>query len=55
MKLDITKSKEKGLFVSSDPISCFTFLVNIKILDCEFSNEALLDTGASVCFMIRIL
>jgi hypothetical protein len=50
MRLDITKSKEKGFFVSSDPMPCFTFLVHIKTLDCEFSSEALLDTGASVCF-----
>jgi hypothetical protein len=51
MRLDITKSKEKGFFVSSDPMPCFTFLVHIKTLDCEFSSEALLDTRASTCFM----
>jgi hypothetical protein len=51
MRLDATKSKEKGLFVSSDPIPCFTFHVHIKILDCEFSSESLLDTGAFVYFM----
>ena len=51
MRLDSTKSKEKGLFVSSHPTSCFTFHVHIKTLDCEFSNEALLDTGAFACFM----
>jgi hypothetical protein len=51
MRLDATKSKEKSLFVSSDPTPCFTFLVHIKTLDCEFSSEALLDTGTSACFM----
>jgi hypothetical protein len=51
MKLDATKSKEKSLFVSSDPTSCFTFPIHIKTLDCEFSSEALLDTRASACFM----
>jgi hypothetical protein len=51
MRLDATKSKEKGLFVSSDPTPCFTFPVHIKMLDCEFSNEALLDTRAFACFM----
>jgi hypothetical protein len=51
MRLDATKSKEKGLFVSSDPTPYFTFPVHIKTLDCEFSSQALLDTRASVCFM----
>jgi hypothetical protein len=51
MRLDATKSKEKGLFVSSNPTPCFTFPVHIKTLNCEFYNKALLDTGASVCFM----
>jgi hypothetical protein len=51
MRLDATKSKEKDLFVSSDPTPCFIFLVHIKMLDCEFFSEALLDTGASICFM----
>jgi hypothetical protein len=51
MRLDATKFKEKGLVVSSDPTPCYTFLVHIKILDCEFSSEVLLDTGASACFM----
>jgi hypothetical protein len=50
MRLDATKSKEKGLFVSSNPMPCFTFPVHIKTLDCEFSSEALLDTGAFACF-----
>jgi hypothetical protein len=51
MRLDATKSKEKGLFVSLDPTPCFIFHVHIKTLDCEFSSQALLDTGASTCFM----
>jgi hypothetical protein len=51
MRLDATKSKEKDLFVSSDPMPCITFHVHIKTLDCEFSSDALLDTGASACFM----
>jgi hypothetical protein len=51
MRLDATKSKEKGLFVSLDPMPCFTFRVHIKILDCGFFSKALLDTGASACFM----
>jgi hypothetical protein len=51
MKLDATKCKEKGLFVSSDPMPHFTFHVHIKTLNCEFSNKALLDTGTSTCFM----
>jgi hypothetical protein len=51
MRLDATKSKEKGLFVSSDPTPCFIFHVHIKMLDCEFFSEALLDTGVSACFM----
>jgi hypothetical protein len=51
MRLDAIKSKEKGLFVSSDPTPCFIFLIHIKTLDCEFSSEALLDMGASACFM----
>jgi hypothetical protein len=51
MRLDATKSKEKGLFVSSDPTPCFTFPVHIKTLGCEFSGDALLDTRASACFM----
>jgi hypothetical protein len=51
MKQDAIKSKEKGLFVSSDPTPCFTFHVHIKMLDCKFFNEALLDIGASPCFM----
>jgi hypothetical protein len=51
MRLDATKSKEKDLFVSSDPTPCFTFPVHIKTLDYEFSSNALLDTRASVCFM----
>jgi hypothetical protein len=50
-ELDATKSKEKGLFVSSDPTPCFTFSIHIKMLDCEFFSEALLNTGASACFM----
>jgi hypothetical protein len=48
---DATKSKEKGLFVSSDPTPCFTFLIHIKMLDCEFSSKTLLDIGASGCIM----
>jgi hypothetical protein len=51
MRLYATKSKEKGLFVSSDSIPCYIFHVHIKTLDCEFSGAALLDTRASVCFM----
>jgi hypothetical protein len=51
MRLDTTKSKEKCLFVSSNPMPCFIFPIHIKILDCEISNDALLDTRASVCFM----
>jgi hypothetical protein len=51
MRLDATKSKEKGLFVSSNPTPCFTFHVYIKRLDCEFSSDALLDIGTSACFM----
>jgi hypothetical protein len=51
MRLDATKSKEKGLLVSSVPTSCFIFPILIKTLGCEFSSEALLDIGASVCFM----
>jgi hypothetical protein len=51
MRLDATKSKEKCLFISSDPTPCFTFPVHIKTLDCEFYSEALLDTGAFACFM----
>ena len=51
MRLDATKYKEKGLFVSSDSTPCFTFPVHIKTLDCEFSRNTLLDTGASACFM----
>ena len=43
---DTTKSKEKGLFVSSDPTPCFTIPIHIKTLDCEFSNKALLYTRA---------
>jgi hypothetical protein len=53
MRLDATKSKEKGLFVSSDPTPCFTFFIHIKILDCEFFNDTLLNTGTSACFMDR--
>ena len=51
MRLDATKYKEKGFFVSSDSTSCFIFLVHIKTLDCEFSRNTLLDTEASACFM----
>jgi hypothetical protein len=51
MRVDATKSKKKGLFVSSDPTPCFTFPVHIKTLDCEFSSETLLDTRAFACFM----
>jgi hypothetical protein len=51
MRLDATKSKEKGLFVSSDPMPCFIFHVHIKTLDYEFSSEALLDTRASACLI----
>jgi hypothetical protein len=51
MRLDTTKSKEKSLFVSSDPTPYFTFSVHIKILNCEFPNDPLLDIGASACFM----
>ena len=51
MKLDATKSKEKGLFVSSDPTPCFIFHVHIKMLDREFYSTAFLDTGTSACFM----
>ena len=51
LRLDATKTKEKGLFISSNPTRCFIFPVHIKILDYEFSSEALLDTRASVCFM----
>jgi hypothetical protein len=51
MRLDATKSKDKGLFVSSDPTPCFTFHVYIKTLYYEYSSDALLDTGAFACFM----
>ena len=51
MKLDATKSKDKGLFVSSNPTPCSIFHVHIKTSDCEFFSEALLDIGASICFM----
>jgi hypothetical protein len=51
MRLDATKSKEKGLFASSNPMPCFTFPIHIKTLNCEFSSDALLDTRASACFM----
>jgi hypothetical protein len=51
MRLDTTKSKEKGLFVSSNPTQCFIFLVHIKMLDCEFFCEVLLDTRALACFI----
>jgi hypothetical protein len=51
MTLDATKSKEKGLFISSNPTPCFIFPIHIKTFDCEFSCEVLLDTGASACFM----
>jgi hypothetical protein len=51
MRLDATKSKEKGLFVSSDPTPCFTFPICIKTLDYEYSSENLLNTRASACFM----
>ena len=51
MRLDATKTKEKDLFVSSYPTPCFTFLVHIKTLDCEFSSKALLYIGAFACFM----
>jgi hypothetical protein len=51
MRLDATRSKEKDLFVFSDPTPCFIFSVHIKTLDCEFSSNTLLDTGASTCFM----
>jgi hypothetical protein len=51
MRLDATKSKENGLFVSSNPMPCFIFHVHIKTLDFEFFSEALLDIGASTCFM----
>jgi hypothetical protein len=51
MRLDAIKSKEKGLFVSSDPTPCFTLPIQIKTLDCEFPSEALLDIGASRCFV----
>ena len=51
MRLDATKSKEKDLFVSSDPMSYFIFHVHIKTLDCEFSSKVLLDTRASICIM----
>jgi hypothetical protein len=53
MRLGTIKSKEKGLFVSSDPTPCFIFLVYIKTLDCEFSSEALLDIGISTCFIYK--
>jgi hypothetical protein len=51
MRLNATKSKEKGFFVSLDHMSCFTVPVYIKTLDCEFSIEVFLDTGTSACFM----
>ena len=51
MRLDVTKSKEKGLFVTSDPTPWFIFHVYIKTLDCEFPSKALLDTWAYVCSM----
>ena len=51
MRLDATKSKEKGLFVSLDPTPCFTFPGHIKVLDYEFSSKTLLDIGASACFI----
>jgi hypothetical protein len=51
MRLDATKSKEKVIFVFLDPTPCFTFLIHIKRLNCEFCIKALLDTGPSTCFM----
>jgi hypothetical protein len=51
MRLDATKSKEKGFFVSSNPTPHFTFPIHIKTLDCKFFSEALLDTGTFACFM----
>jgi hypothetical protein len=51
MRLDATKSKDKGLFLFSDPTPCFIFSIHIKMLDYEFLSEALLDTGASVGIM----
>jgi hypothetical protein len=51
MRLDATKSKEKGFFVSLDPKPYFIFSILIKTLDCEFFSEALFDTKASKCFM----
>jgi hypothetical protein len=51
MRLDATKSKDKGFFVSLDSTPCFIFPVHIKMLNYEFFSEALLDAGASACFM----
>jgi hypothetical protein len=51
MRLDATKSKEKGLFVSSNTTPYIIFHVYVKTLDCEFFSDALLDTGASAYFM----
>ena len=51
MRLHATKSKKKGLFVSSNPTLCFAFPIRIKTLDCKFFSAALLNTIASTCFM----
>jgi hypothetical protein len=51
MRLDATKSKEKGLFISSDHTPCFTFPIHIKMFDCEFFSEVFLDTRVFACFM----
>ena len=49
--MDTISSKEKGLFVFSDPTPCFIFPIYIKILHCEFFNKALSYIGAFACFM----
>ena len=51
MRLDATKSKKKGFFVSSNPTPCFIFFIHIKMLDCKFFSEAHLDTEAFACYM----
>ena len=51
MGLDASKFKEKGLFVFSNPMPCFTFHVHIKMFDCEFFSKAFLDIGVSACFI----
>ena len=51
MRSNTTKSKEKDLFIYSDPMPCFTSHVYNKTLDYEFSSEALLETRVFICSM----